>query len=259
MPVKPILFEKVRSDLGNLEFDDCLPDYKLDLLNEIEPERFIVLGNQFFYLMDMQNYQCVMAHPNIKKILGYEQDEFKSFKELFELVHPDDFDFVLAFSAKSIAYSREISNKSILSIDPYGISFSIDHRMKKADGNYIRLNRQTICVKADRKGNMVYALAIFTDISHLNHKNYISCSWTGDELGLFSIKDIQKDYLENRFTARQIEIIKMFADGLDGKTIGKKLYISEHTVISHRKSILKKAGVSNTAELVKYGIDFGII
>jgi len=51
----------------------------------------------------------------------------------------------------------------------------------------------------------------------------------------------------------------LLADGKEGKEIALQLAISEHTVISHRKNILHKAKVSNTAELVKYAIEYGII
>lgn len=259
MPNKTISFEKVRTDLEDLEFDENLADYKQELLKEIQPERMIVLKNQFFYLMDMQTYECILVHPNIQTILGYPPSFLKTLKDIFSLIHPEDHDFVLAFSKKSISFSREITTKKLVQIDPYSISFSIDHRMRKSDGNYIRLDRQTSCAKTDRKGNMVYAIAVYTDISHQKHKQYISCSCSGDELGLFSVDDIRKNYFRNKFTPREIEIIKMLADGMEGREIGDKLCISTHTVTSHRKAILKKTGASNSAELVKYAIENGII
>jgi DNA-binding CsgD family transcriptional regulator len=60
-------------------------------------------------------------------------------------------------------------------------------------------------------------------------------------------------------TPRELEIINYLSYGLNARQIGQKLYISEHTVIAHRKNILAKTGVKNTAELVRYAFETGVI
>jgi len=41
--------------------------------------------------------------------------------------------------------------------------------------------------------------------------------------------------------------------------IATKLFISHHTVISHRKNLMSKMGVKNTAGLVRVGFEIGIL
>ena len=53
-------------------------------------------------------------------------------------------------------------------------------------------------------------------------------------------------------TGRELEIARYVADGISSKLIGEKLNISVRTVETHRKNILKKVKVKNTAELVSY-------
>ncbi len=53
-------------------------------------------------------------------------------------------------------------------------------------------------------------------------------------------------------TRREIEIVKMIAEGLNSKEISFQLFISEHTVHTHRRNIVKKLGVRNVAHLVHY-------
>lgn len=50
---------------------------------------------------------------------------------------------------------------------------------------------------------------------------------------------------------REKQVLKLIACGLSSRQIAKKLYISRHTVISHRKNLIKKFKVKNTAELIK--------
>lgn len=53
---------------------------------------------------------------------------------------------------------------------------------------------------------------------------------------------------------REIEIIKLIALGLSNKQIADKLCLSLHTVNTHRKNILQKLKVNNTAGVVMFAV-----
>lgn len=55
-------------------------------------------------------------------------------------------------------------------------------------------------------------------------------------------------------TEREIEIIKYIAEGLSNKQIADKLNLSTHTVNTHRKNIMYKLEVNNTAGIVMYAV-----
>ncbi|HET8859622.1 response regulator transcription factor [Marivirga sp.] len=59
--------------------------------------------------------------------------------------------------------------------------------------------------------------------------------------------------------AREIEVIKLLAKGLGTNEIAEALFISKHTVSTHRKNILNKTGVNNTTQLIQYAHDNNII
>lgn len=60
-------------------------------------------------------------------------------------------------------------------------------------------------------------------------------------------------------SARETEIISLIADGLSNKQIADKLFLSTHTVITHRKNIMSKLGLNNTAGIVMYAVKENII
>ena len=62
-----------------------------------------------------------------------------------------------------------------------------------------------------------------------------------------------------RISARETEIIKLVAEGLSNKEIAEKLFLSVHTVTTHRKNIMNKLGVNNTAGLVLFALRQQII
>jgi DNA-binding NarL/FixJ family response regulator len=58
---------------------------------------------------------------------------------------------------------------------------------------------------------------------------------------------------------REMEIIRLIAEGLSNKEVADKLFLSTHTVTTHRKNIMNKLGVNNTAGLVLFAVRENII
>jgi DNA-binding NarL/FixJ family response regulator len=55
-------------------------------------------------------------------------------------------------------------------------------------------------------------------------------------------------------TERETEIIKLIAEGLTNIQIADLLFLSTHTINTHRKNIMGKLGVRNTAGIVMYAV-----
>ncbi len=62
-----------------------------------------------------------------------------------------------------------------------------------------------------------------------------------------------------KITKREMEVLKCIAMEQTTNEISEKLFISTHTVETHRKNLLSKLQVKNTAGLVKYAIKIGLI
>ena len=56
---------------------------------------------------------------------------------------------------------------------------------------------------------------------------------------------------------RETEVLKVAAKGMSNKNIGKTLFISEHTVQAHMRSIFNKLGVGSRSEAMLYGLKRG--
>lgn len=74
-----------------------------------------------------------------------------------------------------------------------------------------------------------------------------------------NITSVKNKYNDPCLTKKEIEIIKLIAQGLTTKEIASQNFISAHTVNTHRKNILRKLGINNTSELVMYAVKAGII
>jgi len=57
-----------------------------------------------------------------------------------------------------------------------------------------------------------------------------------------------------RLTEREMEVLKLVAQGLNNRDIAKKLYISENTVKNHIRNILEKLHLHSRMEAVVYAV-----
>lgn len=75
--------------------------------------------------------------------------------------------------------------------------------------------------------------------------------WLGHE----DIRESIQEHNQPLLTRREIEVLKLVADGLTNIEIAEKLFISVTTVDSHRKNLISKLQVKNTAALVRVAIE----
>lgn len=77
------------------------------------------------------------------------------------------------------------------------------------------------------------------------------------KLGISS-KEINTNKKQN-LTEREKEVLKLLAKGLSIKEIAEKVYLSPHTVLSHRKNISAKTGIKTIAGLTVYAVSINLI
>jgi DNA-binding NarL/FixJ family response regulator len=60
-------------------------------------------------------------------------------------------------------------------------------------------------------------------------------------------------------TKRELELMQYIGQAMNNKEIASKLYISDQTVSVHRKNIMRKLGVNNTASLIKIAFENNLV
>ncbi|MGA9213121.1 response regulator transcription factor, partial [Kaistella sp.] len=60
-------------------------------------------------------------------------------------------------------------------------------------------------------------------------------------------------------TAREKDVLLLICDGLRSKEIAGKLFISTHTVESHRRNMMLKLNINNSSKLVKFAMENRLI
>jgi DNA-binding CsgD family transcriptional regulator len=144
--------------------------------------------------------------------------------------------------------------------------FSFTYRFKDSDGKWRHLFQQGNYITDSKTCLPIYGLGLSVDISPLKKDN--SMIFTIDrrkkDSGMHLFDNISTDYYypdpkESRLSKREREVLGWLAEGYSSKQIAGKLYLSENTVIIHRKNMLKKTNTKNIAELIRYAIKHGLI
>jgi DNA-binding NarL/FixJ family response regulator len=98
------------------------------------------------------------------------------------------------------------------------------------------------------------------EISGINYDGILNVNDTQNIL-LKKIKEItggktiiQKNMVPGEISKREADILKNIALGFSNKEIADKLFISAHTVVTHRKNITRKLGIKTVPGLTIYAI-----
>lgn len=248
----------------NLVMDKKAPtQFPLVDFNEIVSEVFAV-GPFYYYIVDFYDLSISHISKGFKEAHGVDSDQIKSINDILALIHPDD--LIIVIRAEDTA---SVLVKNSIGIDKMKeYKFSYNFRFKTGTGDYQLYNHQSLILTTDQNGNFGKSLNIHTNINHLTTTNNQKLSLIGLggnpsylNMDIFPEEDcpINDVIPKNIFSKRELQIIKLIADGKNTSEIADRLFISQLTVKTHRKNILSKSGCKNSADLVAHGVSEGWI
>lgn len=167
---------------------------------------------------------------------------FRIIKDLFDL------ESVLLESTKEIKNYASISQSRILlliepQIDQMHLTEYIEAIDKSNSAKIVCINENGNQTDFDERCEC--SLSIMDPSSRIGYllKPYLH------------FEDIEDDNKTPHFlTEREIEVVKLVAIGKTNKEIAAELFISFHTVISHRKNITEKLGIKSISGLTVYAV-----
>ena len=85
------------------------------------------------------------------------------------------------------------------------------------------------------------------------------CGQVLDKLNISEGEDPVHSCEPISISERELEILQYIAEGMTTKQIATKLHLSFHTVMTHRKNMMAKLGLNNTAGLIVYAVKENLI
>lgn len=209
-----------------------------------------LFNDQMLYVFNFFTGEITYVR-NSQSFLGINEDDF-NYTSISSNIHPNE----VWFFKKLLQVMVPIVLKGGGLKD--WEKFTVKYRMKRR-GEYRNILRQTIVHEFNEQGQLASNLSILTDITDLNPSKEIQWSVVGSE----EIKNWLREELRNKnsidFTNRELQVLEQLAEGKSSNEIAKELYLSKHTVDTHRRNLLKKSNCHNSVELVAFGKLHGLV
>jgi len=213
-------------------------------------------GPFYYYIIDFFDMSLSNVSPSIKEIHGFDP-ETVTFNDILGTIHPDDMEFVSKAEAANIDFLfNTLGTDKVLN---YKSCFSFRSRME--NGEYAMLNHQALLLTLDEQGKFGKSLNIHTRIDHLTKTNTNQISLIGlNDLPSFMNIDVYPSINSAiQFSKRELDVLKLIAEGNTNNEIASQLFISPLTVKKHRNNILSKSNCKNTSQLIRESILKGLI
>jgi DNA-binding NarL/FixJ family response regulator len=115
-------------------------------------------------------------------------------------------------------------------------------------GNALCLGARGFVLKSDPEKELLAAVEALS-----NHHPYFS--WIVSETLLnHYVKQTENASNMDLLTPREREVVQLVAEGMSNKQVSRQLDLSIKTIETHRGAAMRKAGLSSTADLVRYAV-----
>lgn len=227
----------------------------------VQIERFIRDLAGFFYVFEYPSGPYHFLGSQQEHISGYTNDEVfeRGLDLFFRGVHPSEIDILLKklfpdMAAFVAAQEDECIKKSLI--------IQYNYRFRRKGGSYVNLLDNMHILELDDEGRP--SLTLGNVIMLQNGYNPPVCL----KIRQFQSTDLPQTVFTRvytslpdqwRLTPREAEILRHLARGDTSREIGQKLCISQNTVDTHRRRLLRKLQCNNVVEMTRIAFQYGLL
>ncbi len=160
------------------------------------------------------------------------------------MIHPDDCKVI----------SRDIrklySKIRISDCNPGFDILRLNYRLRVKDGSYIKILTHSLLILPDKGGDNYICKNICTNITHIKNDNNINIILYYKQGEIYNTVYRGLNHNVQLLSKREKEIYNLLCQGMCSNSIADILFISKHTVDTHRRKIIKKLDLTNTTSLI---------
>jgi hypothetical protein len=209
----------------------------------LELEAFSEANNQFFHVANLIQAKITWSSKRSEQMIGIKPEELDAY-HFMEATHPDDLE------KHTLGRSKMFDTANDLFKAKKGSALlSINIRIRNSRGEFPDLLFQLYFMYS-AKYNTVFLFQVHTDIETFKKRKNGYHYYVGNDFSNFRFPDEELLNIGNPLSDREFEIVRLIESGLSSEEIAKKIFLSVHTVNTHRRNILDKTGKQTMAELI---------
>lgn len=135
------------------------------------------------------------------------------------------------------------------------MSYTWNYRIKNQSGEYVNIVQNTTPLQFDDENKPIIGLAHYTVFDGSIHMDICASARYLNEENEYEtlfFKNMSTKNLLNAISNRERDVIRLLIQNKTSVEIAEKLFISKHTIDTHRRNILKKFDMKSTGELITY-------
>lgn len=186
-------------------------------------------------------------------MIGIEPDDVSPY-HFFEATHPED------IYRHNLGRSKVFGLAQGLFIAESGNALlSSNLKIRNPLGGYSNLLFQCYLFYSPVPVKTVYLIQVHTDIERFKKIKHGYHYYVGNDLSFFRYPDEELLSKGHAFSDREFEILMLIKSGLNSEQVAEKLFLSKHTINTHRTNILEKSGKTNIWEVIYELIEQGYL
>jgi hypothetical protein len=207
-------------------------------------EELMEENDQYFQVFDLGQMRFLFTSKGIVQMFGISPEEINP-GHYTHLIYSED-EYRLGM-ARTQVYKME---KDIFKAQKGSAVTSYSLRFHDAAGDVFTLVSQDYMFFSPIPYKVVFMIQVVTNINWFEFKKKGFHHYAGTDLSLFKFPDKNLLNIGPDLSSREFEIIRLIELGLGSKEIADKLFLSVHTVNTHRSNILEKSGKPHISDLI---------
>lgn len=198
-------------------------------------------------ILDCQTLELIMVENSFDKVFRMEGFQPQTIREVLQCIHEDHESKAMHFAAAILA------NETVFKIG----EDSVSQVFKISSG--VSILRTSTPLQADSNGHVIYVLDQYRDVTDLTPEGKFRWSLKGPNSR--KIEKLVEASLQEEcpLSPQELTILSYVGKGVSSTETAEKLFISKHTVDTHRRNILKKMDSPNTTAAYQKARRLGII
>ncbi len=196
--------------------------------------------------------QATLRSHGLNEVVGQARSEDELMAQI-DTFQPDlvILDFVApGFSVETIVRLKAMKRMRVLALTDAQRGVTLVHALRAGVDGY---------VKKDCDLQEIVEAVRETDCGRKFFCSQILETIRKEGINLESLNVVDPDCGGVSLSKRELEVICLIAEGFTNPQISEKLFVSPHTVTTHRRNILNKLGANNTAAVVLYAVQAGLV
>ena len=236
---------KPQNDIGG----DLETSWKkqIEFLDNISAQNNVVV-----MLINTFTNRCLYMSDKLKVLSGIDPSCYLAetgMEYSVSRIHPNHITALMQVNRRFMNYYADNNKKGT-----NDVSLCINYLHRNGNDEYVQVLQRLVVLEVSDNGMPALTLYFINYVGHIKKSNSLSgVIVEPNKVTIFNF-DPDKNCFDPAVTISDQEkkIIQMLSQGLDSRTMSKKLKISPHTVNTHRRNLIKKTECLDTTGVVAF-------